>query len=300
MRLQQQEPMFGRFPNVHFRAPTMEELRQQPTFEALPPAAAVALAGTASARYVRQDDALWGELHAGVLTTGLVRSALGLYEKGAVKKGTGGGWGVSEEAKLRKARTLGSLGLLSICCSWGSAQEAASLVQVAAAFPGSQLAEVGLCRLQEALLPPAWGEEHLPLWALSKGRQAAHVKQFAVADRGPRMVVPPEWVPQLQLHMLCADTPSGLLISRSATKGARIFRMRRDDELLRCMLQVISRLWVEHVLAGRPPPPDAFANWHVHHDMLRRIGESARGAELVAVLEEGQHLPPGDPRFFLD
>ena len=29
--------------------------------------------------------------------------------------------------------------------------------QVAAAFPGSQLAEVGLCRLQEALLPPAWG-----------------------------------------------------------------------------------------------------------------------------------------------
>lgn len=54
MRLQQQEPMFGRFPNVHFRAPTMEELRQQPTFEALPPAAAVALAGTASARCARR------------------------------------------------------------------------------------------------------------------------------------------------------------------------------------------------------------------------------------------------------
>lgn len=48
-------------------------------------------------------------------------------------------------------------GLPSICCSWGSAQEAAALVQVAAAFPQSQLAEVGLCRLQQELLPPSWG-----------------------------------------------------------------------------------------------------------------------------------------------
>ena len=32
-------------------------------------------------------------------------------------------------------------GLLAICCSWGSAQEAAALLQVAAAFPTSQLAE---------------------------------------------------------------------------------------------------------------------------------------------------------------
>ena len=34
-----------------------------------------------------------------------------------------------------------SAGLLAICCSWGSAQEAAALLQVAAAFPTSQLAE---------------------------------------------------------------------------------------------------------------------------------------------------------------
>jgi hypothetical protein len=31
---------------------------------------------------------------------------------------------------------------MSTCCSWGSAQEAASLLQVARAFPLSQLAEV--------------------------------------------------------------------------------------------------------------------------------------------------------------
>ncbi|KAL4438693.1 hypothetical protein ABPG77_006297 [Micractinium sp. CCAP 211/92] len=541
----------------------MQELRQMAQFEALPPVEAVALAGPASHRYVRQDDPLWSLLHEGVLTTGRVRAALGLYERTAAKKigipngrvghsdllhayhhlhrtarnGAGdaaidaataaaaaahnaaavlafnasklqasgaaeaarcgvaaaaaaacgsqqmsqdpvranaaGGadqtaadsgsaptgqsrharrrlrkkqeqaagraaaapagqaqlppaGSVSEEQKLRKARALGSLGLSSICCSWGSAQEAAALVQVAAAFPHSQLAEVGLCRLQEELLPPSWGfgpgslppigaspdaliRHRLPSgpagqagapsgcangeasasagnaaaggaglaastaaqavepWDIdgllarlqlagsedttgsglssvsssggggagsggsgtssssvpiscSKGGYLIEVvevkntcpfghsrrggrlrtSEFAVADRGPRQAVPPEWVPQLQLHMLCAGTQTGLLVSRSATKGTRIFRMHRDDELLRRMLQVISRLWVHHVLPGRPPPANVFASWHVHHDMLRRIGEAARGAQLVLALEEGVHMPEGDRRWFLD
>lgn len=562
----------GRLPNVYHRAPSMQELRQMTQFEALPPVEAVALAGPASHRYVRQDDPLWSQLHEGVLTTGRVRGALGLYERSAAKKigipngrvghsdllhayhhlhraacagpsdfvvdsdvaaaaaahnaaavlafnaskgqaapaagaVTGGAaaaaagasrpqcpsggdtgqpaaaggsqvaadaaaagptpagksrharrrlrkkqervaataaatpagqlqpspvGGVSEEHKLRKARALSSLGLPSICCSWGSAQEAAALVQVAAAFPLSQLAEVGLCRLQLELLPPSWGFEpsslppigaspdalirhclrsgpvrhgHVPssfannsdpagagsaaagaggeaasvvpqvagpwdidgllarLQLAGSGDESGHrsatssssnnsssgsgtssstgssggssssiqqggsggsylievvevkntcpfghsrrggklrTSEFAVADKGPRQAVPPEWVPQLQLHMLCAGTLSGLLVSRSATKGTRIFRMHRDDELLRMMLQVISRLWVQHVLPGQPPPADVFASWHVHHKMLRRIGEVARGAQLVLALEEGVHMPEGDRRWFLD
>lgn len=38
---------------------------------------------------------------------------------------------------------------------------------------------------------------------------------YQLHDRGPRQHVAAEWVPQLQLHMLCAGTQSGLLISRS-------------------------------------------------------------------------------------
>lgn len=57
-----------------------------------------------------------------------------------------------------------------------------------------------------------------------------------MADRGPRQQVPPEWVPQMQLHMLCAGTPSCLLVSRSATRGTRVFRLARDAELQRLML----------------------------------------------------------------
>ena len=36
-------------------------------------------------RYVRQDSALWQELHAGVLTTGKLNSALGLKEPWAAR-----------------------------------------------------------------------------------------------------------------------------------------------------------------------------------------------------------------------
>jgi radial spoke head protein 9 len=40
----------------------------------------------------------------------------------------------------------------------------------------------------------------------------------------------------MQAVCLVAGTLSGLLVSRSATKGTRVFRMQRDDELLRLML----------------------------------------------------------------
>jgi hypothetical protein len=35
------------------------------------------------------------------------------------------------------------------------------------------------------------------------------------------------WVPQLQLHCLATGSPSVLLLSRSATKGGRLYRVRR-------------------------------------------------------------------------
>lgn len=200
-------------------------------------------------------------------------------------------------------------GLMSICCSWGTVQEPASLLQVAGAFPSSQLVEVGLCRLSPASLPVDWGfgpgslppigaspdaliRHRTPPLVAAGGLQATagsgppavqqaapaavapwdidsllarlqlvggastpplapagntsgssssatapaasasctsgeqllevvevkntcpfghsrrggrlRTSEFAVSDRGPRAAVPQEWVPQLQLHMLCA------------------------------------------------------------------------------------------------
>ncbi|EFN52793.1 hypothetical protein CHLNCDRAFT_138438 [Chlorella variabilis] len=208
--------------------------------------------------------------------------------------------------------------LLSICCSWGKTQEAAALLQVAAAFPQSQLAELASTGAaaggassdsnsgsssnssSAGLQIEVVEVKNTCPFGHSRRGGRLRTNEFAVADRGPRTAVPPEWVPQLQLHMLCAGTRSGLLVSRSATKGMRVFRMQRDDELLRLMLLVISRLWQQHVLPGRPPPADVYASWHEHHDMMRRIREVANEAALVVATEDMRHMPGGDSRWFLD
>jgi hypothetical protein len=40
-------------------------------------------------------------------------------------------------------------------------------------------------------------------------------------------------IPQLQLHILCAgpSCTGAVLVSLSATKGAKLFRIKRDDEV---------------------------------------------------------------------
>lgn len=47
-----------------------------------------------------------------------------------------------------------------------------------------------------------------------------------------------------------AGAPSGLLVSRSATRGTRVFRLRRDDELLRLMLLGACRQWLSSCMGA--------------------------------------------------
>ena len=61
------------------------------------------------------------------------------------------------------------------------------------------------------------------------------------------------WVPQLQLHMHSSGCLSALIVSRSATKGTRLYRMYRDDEYIARMLQTVSKVYRSFVL---PPMPD--------------------------------------------
>jgi hypothetical protein len=59
-----------------------------------------------------------------------------------------------------------------------------------------------------------------------------------------------------------------MLVSRSATKGLFVFRLRRDDGYLQLMLRVLRRLWLEHVLRGCPPSPNMCASWLEHQELL--------------------------------
>lgn len=66
-------------------------------------------------------------------------------------------WGTPEEIKLKKARSLSGQGLEAVRCSWGKAQEGATLHVLTAAFPASRVGEVGLCMLEQSVLPKEWG-----------------------------------------------------------------------------------------------------------------------------------------------
>lgn len=126
-------------------------------------------------------------------------------------------------------------------------------------------------------------------------------RRFAVSDRGPRDRIDPVWVPQLQLHMLCAGTQSALLVSRSVTLGLRIFRMPRDDRYLQTMLRLVSKLWQDHALRRRPPPRDVYGRLSEHKELLKRTKELAAAAVVVReVPPEEVALPGRDMRFFLD
>ncbi|GAB4823700.1 hypothetical protein N2152v2_010746 [Parachlorella kessleri] len=311
--------------------------------------------------------------------------------------------GLSEDEKLRLARSLGQQGFNAICCAWGKVQEPASLRALATLLgPSSQLVEVGFCRLDCKDLPQEWGFEpgslpplgaspdalvhhtlldlhdslgsagQVPLppqlvtvsaagscangYATSSGcgagsrgsspgrtgdghlsgplaeqlgglqlAQGMRVKEvvevkntcpfgvnqhrgqrgspaelYLLSDRGPRHDVKPEWVPQLQLHMLCAGTRTALLVSRSATKGLHVFRMARDDDYLQLMLRVLSRFWSEFVQRQRQPPQDMFSSWAHYHRLLQQTVLIARSAEL-ALRASSSRTPYGDDcRLFLD
>ena len=73
----------GLLPNVFYQALSIEQLRQRPEFHALPPTETICLVGRDSFQYVRQDDALWKRLHSGILTSGILASALGFFEPSA-------------------------------------------------------------------------------------------------------------------------------------------------------------------------------------------------------------------------
>lgn len=234
---------------------------------------------------------------------------------------------LDEKDKQHKARSMGNQGLPHLRCAWGSIQEPATLYALTHLFPNSVVSEVGLCCIEaDAVVPKEWGFSagslpplgaspdgivtHLDLmlcetveikntcpFGMERSRKGS--LKYIVRDRGPRCGVLPEWVPQLQLHMLCAGTNSSLLVSRSATLGMRVFRVHRDDEYLRLMLTIIQRLYERHVKPRQPPPAEAFSRLPEHGLLVRRTIQIASSAEVVLEVEDEEVVPGADMRLLI-
>jgi len=72
--------LIGSEPNVYWYFVSMDELRSQERFLALPPPSSLEIHGPATWSWVRQDNPLWEQLHWGVLSTRHLKGILGFQE----------------------------------------------------------------------------------------------------------------------------------------------------------------------------------------------------------------------------
>ncbi len=100
--------------------------------------------------------------------------------------------------------------------------------------------------------------------------------------------------------MLATGCWSVLIVSRSASKGIRLYRVFRDDAYLQVMLAYVRQLYEGHVLKGVAPPKDAFFTESGYRHLLSSTAAIARQAELIASTEgrETEHHPDADLRQF--
>lgn len=156
--------------------------------------------------------------------------------------------------------------------------------------------------VQHGLLEVVEVKNTCPFTVKSTRRSNGKMRRvYHVEDRGPRDGVLEMWVPQLQMEMLASNTSSALLVTRSATKGVRVFRMARDDGYIHAMLEVLAFLYATYVQRQRCPGPEPFKEHVGYVGFLQRTRTLAREAKQVLHdAESHRHAPLGDMRLLLD
>ncbi|GIL42520.1 hypothetical protein Vafri_482 [Volvox africanus] len=131
-----------------------------------------------------------------------------------------------------------------------------------------------------------------------KARKRGLVLDYVVRDRGPIRSVWPLWVPQLQAHMACSGAESALILSRSASKGIRLFRIFRDDKYIEAAFDILRELQYSHVARKQPPGSDPWVGRAGFEDFVQRTVEVAGGAETIVVTSATPKLPGTDQLAF--
>ncbi|KAG2498610.1 hypothetical protein HYH03_003359 [Edaphochlamys debaryana] len=126
-------------------------------------------------------------------------------------------------------------------------------------------------------------KNHCPF--LYKGQRKARKRginiDYVMSDRGAVASLWPLWVPQLQAHLAAAGADSGLLLSRSLSRGVRVFRIYRDDAYLTEAFAWVRELQVGHVARKEPPGPDPWARRPGFKDFVARTVALAQGSAVV-------------------
>ena len=194
-----------------------------------------------------------------------------------------------EERRQRRARfATTSTSVTSIKMMWGSAQEATSLLTALNYFyqydPGVRLEEVGMCGAglaenntfllgasPDALLRHSNGtrevlevKNHCPFFSTNRRgskRAAMTDKNFAIKSFDfSEPYLHPMYVPQLMMEMLCTDCLSAVMVRQTATTGALMIRLHRNDDWIKEMLYWLHQFQTQFVKPGVSPPVNFFWN----------------------------------------
>lgn len=255
---------------------------------------------------------------------------------------------MQERKKLSKRLSRSSAFSSSIRMMWGNAQEATALLTALNYFWGQDdgviLKEVGMCggglqmnqtngggssllvgATPDGLLSYRNGtvevlevKNHCPFFATSPGGSRHHQQQSSgqFAVRGFDFTgcsVPPQYVPQLMMEMLCVGTNcrSAIMVRQTATSGALILRIRRDDVWIDEMLYWLNRFQEDFVEQESPPPTNFFLEGGSTEDASRYMAFLERTKAMQDTVEVVAHVPhsqiqrasgthPGKSDLFLD
>lgn len=247
----------------------------------------------------------------------------------------------NEEKQARKKRSKQYSGDgMGIRMIWGDAQEPTSVLTALNYFtqenPDAIVKEVGMCGAGlELNQTDGSSPSNLLIGATpdgvieySDGRlEALEVKNhcpFVQARRTKRKNVPkkqftlrelpfktpyifPLYVPQLMLEILCLGPKcqSAVMVRQTATTGALILRIQRDDAWIEEMLYWLQRFQQDYVEAGVEPTPDFFFDHSVHgpryRSFLEKTKDLANKVEVVARVPHRSIQRSGDgSSLFLD
>lgn len=243
--------------------------------------------------------------------------------------------------KLVKHKAKGEYLDAKIRMIWGNTQESTSLLTALNYFAsleeGVTLKEVGMCgaglslnhtEIESSLLIGASPDavicypdgrkealevkNHCPFFSnRGRKRHGGRVKRFSIGDRPfyNKHLVFTQYVSQLQLEMLCLgeECKSAVMVRQTATQGAMVLRMHRDDSWINEMLYWLHRFQRDYVETKTPPPSDFFYNAtdpkdrRRYSDFLNRTMEIRDGVEDVAYIpHDNIQRGAANMPFFLD
>lgn len=214
---------------------------------------------------------------------------------------------------------------------WGNAQEPAAILTAlnyfSRAVPGTMIREVGMCgaglginstssegsgliigatpdaviHYPNGTLEALEVKNHCPFVPLYWGKRRNPANKsskdlFRIRESTSQMDVPPAYIPQLMLEMLSLGPQcrSAIMVRQTATKGAVILRLQRDDEWIEEMIYWLNQFMERFVNEEVPPPPNVFWADGEHSGGERYRAFVHRTKEIS---ESGEHVttvPHGD------